>query len=533
MVPDVVVRGGTVVDGTGSEPVRADVAIAGGRIVEVGAIGPSAGVELDAHGCVVSPGFIDVHSHSDYTLLVDPRAVSAIRQGVTLEVIGNCGHGCFPIRDPALARTIIYGYDEAVPLSWTTMPEYVDRLESAQPAVNVLTLVPNGQLRLAAVGLQERPARPEELTVMSRTLERALDEGAWGYSTGLEYAAESGVPEAEIESLCRVVARHGALYATHTRDRDAHAVEAVEEAIRTAERAGVRLQVSHLVPRSGLDAGRRCIEAVEAARGRGLDVAFDMHTRLFGFTFLASVLPAWAVAGGPGRLAEVLRDRSARERMKSHRSILSAGDDWARIVLLDNEVWPQYARRDVDSIAAERGQEPLDAVYDLLARDTEQLHRLLVLIRCYTEEQQREAFAHPLCVPGSDATTLAPDGRLAGSIFHGAYTWAAWFWRFLVRETRLLTPQEAVRRLTRAPAERLGLADRGVLRAGAAADVAVFDPGAFAECGTAFEPNRLAVGMRHVLVNGVVTLRDGVETGDRAGRVLRRSSPLTRGPRAR
>jgi N-acyl-D-amino-acid deacylase len=522
--PDVVIRGGTVVDGTGAEPARADVAIAGGRVVEIGAVLPTEGVELDAAGCLVAPGFIDIHSHSDYTLLVDPRAVSAIRQGVTLEAIGNCGHGCFPIRKPELARSIIYGYDEDVPLSWTTMPQYLERLQQARPAVNVLTLVPNGQLRLDAVGLQERPATPEELATMSLTLEQALDDGAWGYSTGLEYAAETGVPEQEIEALCRVVARHGALYATHTRDRDASAVEAVEEAIRTAERAGVRLQVSHLVPRSGFEAGHRCIETVEAARARGLDVAFDMHTRLFGFTFLSSVLPAWAVEGGPERLADALHDPSARRRMKSHRSILSAGDDWGRIVLLDNDVWPEYARRDVASIAAERGQEPLDAIYDLLAADTHRLHRLMALIHCYSEEQQREAFSHPLCMPGSDATTLAPDGPLADSIFHGAYTWAAWFYRFMVRETRLLTPQEAVRRLTQLPAERLGLADRGVLRPGAPADIAVFDPETYGERGTPFEPNQTAVGMRHVLVNGVLTLRDGGETGERGGTVLRRPS---------
>lgn len=522
MPADLVIRGGTVIDGSGADRVRADVAIAGGRVAAVGAVGPTEGPEIDAAGCYVTPGFIDIHSHSDFTLLVDPRAVSAIRQGVTLEAIGNCGHGCFPIHDPELARSIIYGYDEALPLSWTTLPQYVERLEQAHPAVNVLTLVPNGQLRLAAVGLQGRPATAQELAAMSRELEQALEDGAWGYSTGLEYAAETGVPEEEIEALCRIVARHGALYATHTRDRDAHAHEAVEEAIRTAERTGVRLQVSHLVPRSGLDAGRRCIEAVEAARERGLDVAFDMHTRLFGFTFLSAVLPAWAVVDGPDRLVELLGDRSARERMKAHRSILSAGDDWARIVLLDNDIWPEYARRDVASIAAERGQEPLDAIYDMLSADTQRLHRLMALIHCYTETQQREAFAHPLCMPGSDATTLAPDGRLAGSIFHGAYTWAAWFWRFMVRDTRLLTPEEAVQRLTQLPAERLGLRDRGVLKPGVPADVAVFDPGTYGERGTAYEPNQLAVGMQHVLVNGILTLRDGDETGDRGGVVLRR-----------
>jgi N-acyl-D-aspartate/D-glutamate deacylase len=208
--------------------------------------------------------------------------------------------------------------------------------------------------------------------------------------------------------------------------------------------------------------------------------------------------------------------------MRPHRSILSAGEDWSRIVLLDNPFWPEYARRDLAEVAADRGQEPLDAVYDLLVPGVEEPHRLMVIINAYSEQEQREAFAHPCCVPGSDATTLAPDGPLAASTFHGAYTWASWFWRFMVREERLLSPAAAVHKLTAQPAARLGFSDRGLLRPGMRADVAVFDADRFAERGTTFEPNRLADGMVHVLVNGVPTLRDGRLTGERGGMVLRR-----------
>jgi N-acyl-D-amino-acid deacylase len=523
MTADLVVRGGTILDGGGGQPRKGDVVISDGRIAEIGTIGQIDAPKLDAAGLYVAPGFIDVHSHSDYTLLIDPRAVSAIHQGVTLEVIGNCGHGCFPVANTALAHTAIYGYDKAIPLTWSFAAEYFDRLEQAQPAVNVLSLVPNGQLRLGVVGLQERPATPVELKEMTSRLERALDEGAWGFSTGLEYAAEAGVPESEIEALCASVAKYDALYATHTRRRDDGAADAVQEALRTAERAGVRLQVSHLIPRNGLEEGRRCIQAVDAARERGLDVAFDMHTRLFGFTYLSAALPAWAIQEGPERLAELLGDRAARDRMKPHRSILSAGGDWERIVLLDNAVWPEYARRDLAAIAAERGQEPIDTVYDLLLAGGGEMERLMVMIRCYSERQQREAFVHRLCMPGSDATTLAPDGPLASSVFHGAYTWASWFYRFTVRETGLLSASHAVNRMTGLPAEQLGLENRGILRPGAHADLAIFDPQSFGERGTTFEPNQLATGMRHVIVNGVVTLRDGILTGDRRGKVLRRS----------
>jgi N-acyl-D-aspartate/D-glutamate deacylase len=520
MTLELVIRNGTVYDGTGAEPIEGDVAIEGGRIAAVGEVPPADCPELDASGLCVAPGFIDLHSHSDYTLLVDPRAVSAIHQGVTTEVVGNCGFGCFPIGEPDLARRAIYGYSDAVPLDWATAGGYFERLEQARPAVNVASLVPNGQLRLATVGLEERAAGAAELGRMRELLRESLAEGAWGYSTGLEYAQEAGASEEEVTALCGTT--DGRLYATHTRRRDEGAAESVAEAIRTAEQAEVRLQVSHLVPRNGIAESRRSIELVERARNRGLDVEFDMHTRRYGITHLYAALPPWALGAEPAELPQLLRDPAARGRMRSHRSILSAGNDWSRIVLLDNPYWPEYARRDLASIAAERGEDPLDAVYELLVPAVAEPHRLMVIIHAYSEEEQREAFAHPCCVPGSDATTLAPDGPLAESFFHGAYTWASWFWRFTVNEQRLLSPAEAVHKLTGQPASRLGLSDRGVLRPGARADVAIFDPERFAERGTTFEPNRLADGVQHVLVNGVHTLRDGRLTGERGGMVLRR-----------
>jgi N-acyl-D-aspartate/D-glutamate deacylase len=516
VTPDLVIRNGTVLDGTGADPFPADVAIAGGRIEACGAVGPTDARELDAAGCYVAPGFIDIHSHSDFTLLVDPRAVSALHQGVTLEVVGNCGHGCFPIADAALASDAIYGYSRAVPLTWKTAGEYFQRLEAARPAVNLIALVPNGQLRLAALGATDRAATPEELGRMLALLEESLEAGAWGLSTGLEYAHESATTEAEIVRLCRTVADAGGLYSTHTRKRDEGAPMAVAEAIRTARESGVRLQVSHLLPRGGEAEGDRCVDLLDAAAGDGLDVGFDMHTRTFAMTHLHASLPAWALANR----AEALADPAARARMRSHRSIISAGG-WSRVVLLANRVWPQYAGLDISTIARERAQDPFDAVCDLLLGAADEPHELIVEIPCYTEAQQERVFSHPLCAPGSDATTLAPTGPLAGATFPGAYSWAAWFYAFMVRERGLLSPAEAVRRLTGLPAERLGLTDRGQIREGARADVVVFDPKRYAERATTREPNRLADGVVHVLVNGVASLIDGRLTSERAGSVIR------------
>ena len=417
MTPDLVIRGGTVHDGSGGDPTVADVAVSEGTIAEVGKIEARGEREIDAAGYAVAPGFIDIHSHSDFTLLADPRAVSAVHQGVTLEVIGNCGFGCFPIADPALARHAIYGIDDQTPITWTDMSGYLERLTAAKPAVSVLPLVPHGQLRIATLGIVERRAEPGELKRMKYALESALDEGAWGLSTGLEYAAEVGASEDEITELCRSVARAGALYATHTRRRDEGAAAAVEEAVRTAAKAGVRLQVSHLLPRNGRAEGERCIEIVEAARAQGQDVAFDMHTRRFGTTYLNTVIPPWAMEGGAEALTARLGDAEARQRMKAFQSILSAGDDWHRVVLFDNQRWPEYARKSIADIADSRGQDPFDAAYDLLLGVIEAPHSLKVIIHCYTEDEQRMVFSHPLCMPGSDATTMAPDGPFAKEFF--------------------------------------------------------------------------------------------------------------------
>ncbi len=522
MTLDLVIRGGEIVDGTGSSPFEADLGVADGRIAAIGRLPPMEGIEtIDARGLTVAPGFIDIHSHSDFTLLVDPRAVSAISQGVTLEVIGNCGHGCAPIADPRLAREVIYGFRDDVPINWRSMGGYLDRLAEARPAVNVMALVPMGQLRLATLGLKPRPASPDERRKMKRLLRQGLEEGAFGYSTGLEYATEIGATEEEVTELCREVARVGGLYATHTRDRDAGAVDAVAEAVRTAEAAGARLQVSHITPRGGRRDAERAIALVDAARERGLDAAYDMHTRVFGTTYLKAVLPSWALEGGMVAVADRLRDPAERSRMKGHRNLITGLGDWDRVVLLDNPGLPDWSRRSIGDIARAADCEPLDAAYDILLAEVEQIHRPMVILHCYSEEDLRATYQHAACTVGSDATSLATDGLLADSVFHGAFTWAAWFYRRMVRETKTFSKAGGIRKLSGLPAERLGLGDRGVIRKGKRSDIAVFDAAAFGETGTTFEPNSVANGMRYVIVNGVISLRDGALTGDRGGEVLR------------
>ena len=531
MSEDLIIDNGTIIDGSGQEPFVGSVAVRDGRVTQIrrGSLESAAETALDATGLYVAPGFIDIHSHSDFTLVVDPRAVSSVTQGVTLEVVGNCGHGCAPVGDPELTRSNIYGCRTDHDIPWRTMAEYLNVLERGEPAVNVAVLVPNGNLRLAVSGLVDRASTQDELRRTKKMLEQALEEGGFGFSTGLDYGPERGCPEEEIAELCRVTAKVGGMYATHTRNRMGGAEEAVAAALRTAGRAEIPLQVSHISVVARLDddghrAVERAIEQVEEAKESGLDIGFDMHTRMFGTTNLSAALPPWAIEGDKAAIADRLRSPEARTQMRSYDSIITAlaRGDWSRIVIFDCATEPQWSRKSVAEIAESRHLEPFDAICDVLLADIERLHELMVLGLAYREQDLYQGFEHTDCMIGSDATALAPDGPLAASSFHGAYTWAAWFYRHFVTERRTLSPQEAVRRLTSLPATRMGFADRGSIRTGNWADLAVFEPQQFGERGTVFEPNQTATGMRHVLVNGTFALRDGQLTGQRGGHVLRR-----------
>jgi N-acyl-D-aspartate/D-glutamate deacylase len=405
------------------------------------------------------------------------------------------------------------------------MSGYLKAVAEARPALNVLMLTPNGQLRLGVVGLETRPATTEELRSMIAHLESALEEGAAGYSTGLEYAQERGADETEVAALATATARVGGIYTTHARYRDEDGLEGVSEAIRTAERAGVQLQISHITPRARQDVIDRCLDLALEARRRGLPVSFDMHTRLFGFTHLKNVVPTAALEGPPEVIRARLRDPSARAEFRAYRNVIASIGDWDKVVLVRSATHPSLVGLPFTEIGRALGLDAHDAAFEILAADADDVLFPMIILNTYSEEKLRRTYQADDCMIGSDATALAPDGPLADEIFYGAYTWAAWFWRRMVRETRTFTPEGAIYRLTALPAQTFGLVGRGRLERGAMADVIAFDPSRFREIGTVAEPNILAEGMIHVFVNGVWTLRDGVITGERGGAVLARNRP--------
>ena len=523
---DLIIKNGMIADGTGRESYRADVGIQGDKISSIGNLdGVETLKELDAKGLVVAPGFIDIHSHSDFTLLVDPRAQSAISQGVTTEIIGNCGHGCAPITDPPKFTGNIYGYTTDLDIQWNTTADFFETLQSANPAVNVIPLVPNGNLRIAAMDKPEAQASRSEFRKMVKMLEEGLEAGAWGFSNGLEYTTERATTEEEMIELCKIVAQSGGLFSTHERNKDLFAVEAIEEGIRVAKASDVRLQLSHIIPRRGSPVGsvQKVMDIVQDAHDAGIDIGFDAHTRLHGIMNVSAALPTWAFEGGPMELQKRLRDKSTRELLKQHESIVSGKNtvDWDRVFLYTSYGYPDMAGKSFSELTSD-GRDVFDVIFDVILSEKDDPHRSLIISHSYEEEWLRQTFIHPLCAPASDATALCKDGPLSKTVFLGAYTWASWFFNKLVNEFGDYTMEQAVNKLTNVPAKQAGISNRGRIDVDCAADITVFNPGTFKENGTLYDPNHFAAGVDHVIVNGGLAMESGLFTNQRFGQVLRR-----------
>ena len=528
MTLDVLIRGGRVVDGTGGPSFVADVAIRDGRIARIGTLGDvGARTLLDAAGLVVAPGFVDIHNHGDVTVVADPRAQSSIAQGVTTIVVGNCGQSPAPLPIPPALPDLTFGQVAGSLATWTSFGEYLEALDLARPAVNVASLAGHNAIRVAVLGRSSRSGTPSDQRAMVAELDRAMEAGAFGLSLGLEYPLGAGATFEELVRLARAVARRDDLLAIHTRDRDFHAVEAFDEAFGIAERSGVALQISHIAPRRGAPAGSLVdvLARIDRSRSGGLDVACDQHTRFHGITKLVAMLPPSASAAGPDELLRQLRDSRTRAAFHEFRQPihkLGLLGEWDRLALFEAPASPEWVGKDFSVIARERGQHPLDAMMDILIEAGDDASNVMFVGLVQTQEDLDLTFGSATCSPGSDATVLAPDGPLARQRFLGAYTWAAFYLRCIVRERGVLGLEEGVHRLTQMPARRVGLPDRGVLAPGAWADVTVFDPERVEDRGTVAEPNRFPQGIRHVYVNGELAFSDGRFAATRVGQVLRR-----------
>jgi len=525
---DLLIRGGHVIDGTGAPGRDADVSIHAGRIValEPRSTRPARRV-VDARGLVVAPGLIDIHTHSDFTLPLNPRAESKVRQGVTLEVVGNCGFSVAPA-PPArvdVLRQYLASSAPWLPFRATTFADYVATFPAT--SVNVILQVGHNTLRLVTAGMDARPVTAEELAAMERLLGEALAAGAWGLSSGLFTAPGCHADAAEIHALARVLRRHGAAYSTHVRDEANHVDEAVAEAIAVAEATGVHVQIAHL-KLSGVDnwgGAGRVLETIAAARRRGVAVDCDAYPYDTATNPLRNLLPRWVVDGGIPAMLERLGRRDVRQRLAAdiaREGLTNFGRipswDAVRVAVAPN--LPQEAGRTFAEIATRRGVDPLDAVCDFIVADRGETR---ILVRSMSDADVHRITGTPWVLVGSDGNALATSGPTSQGKPHPRYygTHA----RLLgpcVRDLRLLTLPAAIHKTTGAAARALGLGDRGLLREGYWADVTVFDPARIADQGTYDDPHRYAAGVGTVVVNGAVVVDGGDHTGALPGRLLRR-----------
>ena len=527
---DLLIRGGHVIDGTGAPGFDADVSVGAGRIAAIERRSSRAARRvIDARGQVVTPGLIDIHTHSDFTLPLNPRAESKIRQGVTLEVVGNCGFSVAPVLPDrvGMLREYLSASAPSLPFGETSFADYVRGFPAT--SVNVILQVGHNTLRLMTAGMESRPLTGAEASAMAVLLAEALTAGAWGLSSGLFTAPGCYADSAEILALARVLRRHGAAYSSHIRDEADHVGEAVREAIAVAEATGVHVQIAHL-KLSGVDnwgGARRLLGEIAAARGRGLAVDCDAYPYDTATNPLRNLLPRWVVEGGIPAMLERLGRAEMRTRVRAdieRHGLTNFGRipswDVVRVAISPNQ--PQDAGRTLGEIARRRRVDALDAVCDFLLADRGATR---ILITSMSEQDVQEITGTPWVTVGSDANALATSGVTSqGKPHPRSYGTHARLLGPFVREHRLLSLPAAIHKTTGAAAAALGLGDRGVLREGSWADVTVFDPARIADRATYDDPHQYAVGVSSVLVNGEVVVDGGDHTGVLPGRVLRRRS---------
>lgn len=521
---DVIIRNGLVVDGLTDKPFRADLGIAGDRIRAIGPLASAeARVVLDAAGKVVAPGFIDIHAHSDAReLLLNPRGESKIRQGVTTEISGNCGGSSFPLAEEISEQEKRYSERSGLTRDWFDLEGYFARLKRTGLAFNYATLVGQGSIRELVLGDASRKPNAEELERMKALVTRAMEQGAIGISTGLEYSPSGFASTEEVVELCRAAAACGGFYATHVRSEDSRVVEAMAEAIHIAEAAKLPLEISHFKVCGTTYWWKlpKLFDLVDRAKQRGLDVNADRYPYTAYNTGLSVFYPNWVLDGGSEAFVRRLKDPGERAKMKDETFEKLEGTPWENILLvdMDKEEDKPLVGKTIGQAASEAHQDPYEFSCDLLVKEG---GNVSIIGFGMDEEGTEQVLKHPLVMLCSDGSSLAPTGPLGGGMPHPRNYGT--FPRFLgryVRERKIMSLSEAVKKMTSMPAAKVGLKDRGAVRTGNWADLVVFDPATIADKATYTDPEQYPVGIDYVLVNGKVIIDHGVHSGELAGKVL-------------
>ena len=524
---DLMIRGGTIYDGSGGAPHSGDVAISGDRIVGLGEeLGVEAAHEIDAVGMAVAPGFINMLSWATESLLVDGHAQSDIRQGVTLEVFGE-GWSMGPLTPEMKEEMVARQADIKFDIEWTTLGEYLEHLEARGVSPNIASFVGATTVRIHEIGFENRPAEPDELQRMQALVREAMEEGALGVGSSLIYAPAFFASTEELVALASEAGTMGGMYISHMRSEGAELLEALEELIAIAREARVPAEIYHLkaAGEANWDKLEQVVARVEAARAEGLAITADMYTYTAGATGLNAIMPPWVQEGGHDAWVERLRDPAMRRRILAEIrnpvgwENLMDSPDKVLLIAFKNEALKPLTGKSLAEVAAERGKSAEETAMDLVIEDDSRVGAAFFLM---SEVNVRRKIGLDWVSFGSDAGAPAPEGVFLKANPHPrAYgTFARLLGRY-VRDEGVISLEEAIRRLTSLPATNLKLRDRGTLRAGAFADVVVFDPATIQDHADYEDPHRYSTGVAHVIVNGVPVLRDGEHTGATPGRVVR------------
>jgi len=522
---DILIKNGMVVDGTGEPRYRADIAIEGDRIINIGLVEDAeADITIDASGYIVTPGFVDMHSHSDFSLPVLPTADSYVHQGITTVVIGQCGSSPAPLlertRKLVLERT-------AVPLpwdEWSTFGSYLDYYERNGTSVNIVHLVGQGTIRSAVMGFSSEPATETQMSRMKDEVIKAMDHGAIGVSTGLIYPPGSYAGTEELITLIRPVGERDGFYFSHIRGEGETLFEAISEAIRIGRETDTAVQISHFKAsgKSNWDKSAKALELIDNAHADGLDVSMDMYPYIAGSTGLISMLPEWAQEGGKEAILKRLSDTETRKKMadEMQTSTFFSDAEWDKVMIIGTPGKPEYEGRYIAELAAAAGKSPYDWVFDTLF-ELELNPRIILFMM--SEENRRDELCHPLMMIGTDGYALAAHGPASEMATHprsyGTYPEVLGHY---VRDLWVITLEEAIWKMCGFPAKKLRWTDRGLAKKGFKADLVIFDPDTVASLATYEEPHRYPEGIPHVIINGKLVIHETKHTQKRPGMLIGR-----------
>lgn len=524
-------RGGTVYDGTGQKGFRGDVAVDGDLIVGVGKnLDDAGGIVIDATGLVVTPGFIDIHTHSDRTIFDTPSGASKVMQGVTTEVTGHCGLGSFPVsagRKMELEQFLATedGYLPPDGLSWHDFAGFAAKVDSLPLGINVAPLVGHCALRIAAMGSEYRAPTGAELAVMRDMLDNSLRQGAWGLSSGLIYPPSSFAATDELVAIGRVLADRKALYSSHIRSEGVKLMESIEEAIKIGRDSGVRVLVSHLkaLGQPFWGNGQLALARITAAREAGVDIWADQYPYEAGSTGLSVLIPGWAHDGGVAKLLERLADETLKGRILEdiNREMgLRGGPERVKLVSIKSQKNGRFVGKTVKNLAESWGLKAEEAVHQLVLEEAGAVGAIYFSIGA---DDMAAILKNPDVAVGSDGSVMSPETDGHKSVHPRNYGTFPRVLGLYVRDKGLLAMETAIRKMTSLPAHILRLPDRGAVRTGFKADLTVFDPLAVRDRADFDNPHQYATGIQHVLVNGTMAVRDGRLTGEGKGLVLRKA----------